>query len=351
MHIRLTTAVVPSFRVEQVRGMFDLPRRGRIVHEWDVTLPLGERRCVSATCDWQIGLIVGPSGSGKTTLGRRLFPRARFHTGYRWPKRRAIVDAFPSHLSARDITQALSSVGFSSPPHWLKPFDHLSTGQKFRCELARVLLEDVPLVVFDEYTSVVDRDAAKVTSAAVAKALRQRGRPRLVALSCHYDIIDWLNPDWVYNTADGSFARRRLRRRPPLTLRIHPASAGAWPLFRGHHYLSAGLHPAARCFVACWNGVPVAFTSFLPMQGRKGVRREHRTVVLPDYQGVGIGNALSEWLGAWLAARGLRFWSVTSHPAMIRHRAKSPRWQLRRFGHVRGGSSAGRLTASFEFVT
>ncbi len=67
------------------------------------------------------------------------------------------------------------------------------------------MLEDAELVIFDEFTSVVDRDAAKISSAAVAKALRRRGRPRLIALSCHYDIIDWLDPDWVYDiTAAGS---------------------------------------------------------------------------------------------------------------------------------------------------
>src|SRR5439155_3212987 len=117
------------------------------------------------------------------------------------------------------------------------------------------------------------------------------------------------------------FARRLLRRRPPIELRIHQATVEAWPVFRGHHYLSASLHRAARCFVATWNGVPVAFTSYLPLAGFRGVKREHRTVVLPDYQGVGIGNTLSEWLGAYLKKNGYRFRSVTSHPAMIRHRA------------------------------
>jgi GNAT superfamily N-acetyltransferase len=225
------------------------------------------------------------------------------------------------------------------------------------------MLEDADTVIFDEFTSVVDRDAAKVSSAAVAKALRRRGRPRLIALSCHYDIVDWLDPDWVYDAAAGTFARRCLRGRPPIRLAVRQAGPAAWRLFRGHHYLSAGLHRAARCFVAAWEGVPVAFTSHLPLAGFRGARREHRTVVLPDYQGVGIGNALSEWLGGHLKARGLRFTSVTSHPAMFRHRCKSPHWRLTRFGHgtahktgnkrvgdLTRTASSGRLTASFEYV-
>jgi ABC-type ATPase with predicted acetyltransferase domain len=226
--ILIESPIEPSFRVEQVRGMFDVPKQDTIRHESHVDIPV-------ENTDWQVGLVVGPSGSGKTTIGRRLFPDALFHTGYAWPEEQAIVDGFPASLDGREITQALSSVGFSSPPHWLKRYAHLSNGQKFRCELARLMLEDADLVLFDEFTSVVDRDAAKVSSAAVAKALRRRGKPRLIALSCHYDIIDWLDPDWIYNTADGSFARRSLQGRPPIELRVHNATAAAWALFRGYH--------------------------------------------------------------------------------------------------------------------
>src|SRR6516165_10445734 len=109
------------------------------------------------------------------------------------------------------------------------------------------MLEDAKVVIFDEFTSVVDRDAAKLSSGAVANALRERRRPQLIAFSCHYDTIDWLEPDWVYNAADGSFGRALLWRRPPIELQIHKATPGAWPLFRGHHYLTGRLHRPARC--------------------------------------------------------------------------------------------------------
>lgn len=356
-HLLIQSPIKSSFRVEQVRGMFDVPNAETIKHEWHVDLPI-------ETKPWQIGLIVGPSGSGKTTIGRRLFPDALFHEGYEWPAEAAVVDGFPSHLDGATITQALSSCGFSSPPHWLKRYSHLSNGQKFRCELARLMLEQADTVVFDEFTSVVDRDAAMVSSAAVAKALRRRGTPRLVALSCHFDIVDWLDPDWVYNVATSKFEWRCLRRRPPVELRIHQATTAAWSLFRGHHYLSANLHRAARCFVATWHDKPVAFTSYLQFVHPRvhNTKREHRTVVLPDYQGVGIGNAVSEWLGAHLKAQGYRFMSTTSHPAMIRHRHRSPLWRVNRLGHVApaGGTSTAtglglsqsisRVTAGCEYI-
>lgn len=358
--ILIESPITPSFRVEQVRGMFDVPNAPSVKHQWHVDLPLEGKQ-------WQIGLIVGPSGCGKTTIGKRLFPDALYHEGYEWPEKQSIVDGFPDGLDGAEITAALSSVGFSSPPHWLKRFSHLSNGQKFRCELARLMLEDADTVVFDEFTSVVDRDAAMVSSAAVAKALRRRGRPRLVALSCHFDIIDWLDPDWVYNVATDSFEWRCLRRRPQIELRIHEATTAAWSLFRGHHYLTASLHKGARCFVATWHDKPVAFTSFMHFAHPKvrQAKREHRTVVLPDYQGVGIGNAVSEWLGSHAKSLGFRFLSTTSHPAMIRHRHRSDKWLVKRLGHVamlgknstmRRGAHLGdsgsynRVTAGCEYV-
>ncbi len=355
-HVVIESPIESSFRVEQIRGMFDVPDRTKIRHEWNVVAPVEDRA-------WAIGLIVGPSGSGKTTLGRRLFPDAKFHEGYDWPETQALVDGFPECLDGKSITQALSSVGFSSPPHWLKRFSHLSNGQKFRCELARLMLDESSLVVFDEFTSVIDRDTAKISSAAIAKAIRRQTRQRFVALSCHYDVVDWLDPDWVLDTASMTFAWRSLQGRPPIRLDIHQADRKAWSMFEGHHYLTRSVSSSAQCFVAAWNDSPVGFTSYVHSVGHFGIKREHRTVVLPDYQGVGIGNRLSEWLGDHLRSQGWRFTSSTSHPAMIQHRAKSEMWSMRSCGRqsvnagqsrnaaaLRKSGSASRITGVFEYL-
>lgn len=356
-----------SFRVQQVLGMFDVPQQETIKHEFKVDIPVED-------IDWQIGLIVGPSGSGKTTIGKRLFPEAYFHERYEWPEEAALVDGFPSHLQGKEITQALSSVGFSSAPHWLKRFAHLSNGQKFRCELARLMLDDRELVIFDEFTSIVDRDAAKISCAAVAKTLRKRKKPKLIALSCHYDIVDWLDPDWVYDTASGEFTRRLLRQRPEIRLEIYKTKTSlAWPYFMGHHYLTKSINKTASSYVAFWNNTLVGFTSNIQHPGMKNAKRAHRTVILPDYQGIGIGNALTEWHGAYLKSLGIKYYSATGHPAFIHHRSNHPHWQMSREpGHrrrtrntgmvIRGSGrlkvraalhktwSGSRITASFLYI-
>ena len=106
-----------------------------------------------------------------------------------------------------------------------------------------------PLVVFDEFTSVVDRNVAQIGSAAVAKAIRGGAiRCRFVAVTCHYDVAEWLEPDWVVDMADRTCTRRRLRR-PEIQLELQPrASVDCWRLFAPHHYLSGSLSSMARCY-------------------------------------------------------------------------------------------------------
>jgi GNAT superfamily N-acetyltransferase len=357
-HIIVESPVADSPRVQQVRGLFDLEPAKVSRLEWQVRLPLEER-------GWNIGLIVGPSGCGKSTIARRLFPEmdplddhGRPAEFARWVGRGAVIDAFPETMPIKDVVALLSAVGFSSPPAWLRPFEVLSTGQQFRVTLA-LLLATTPRgqrIIFDEYTSVVDRTVAQIGSAAVAKTIRQRNQ-QFVAVTCHEDVERWLGPDWVYRPAENVFAWRRLRRRPRVTLDVVRCRTSAWPLFAPHHYLSTSLSRAAVCFLATWHDRPVAFSAWLPLVGAgPKSRREHRTVTLPDYQGIGIGNALSDFVASLWTGLGYRAVSTTTHPAMIRARLHSPHWKMHRApafaarheGKLRHATT--RLTASFTYV-
>src|SRR5205823_11754044 len=142
------------------------------------------------------------------------------------------------------------------------PFRVLSTGQQFRVTLALLLACAEPggLVVCDEYTSVVDRTVAQIGSHALARTVRQRGL-RFIAVTCHEDVEEWLQPDWVYRPAENAFAWRLLRRRPTVELRIARCHHSAWRLFAPHHYLSAQLNRSAACFLCTWRARPVAFSA------------------------------------------------------------------------------------------
>lgn len=152
---------------------------------------------------WNVGLIVGGSGTGKSTIARDVFRDAVWGVGDYVAK--SVIDDMPQGIPLKDIEQMFTSVGFASPPSWLKPYGVLSNGEKMRCDLARALLQaGDKIVVFDEFTSVVNRDVAKTASFAVQKAVRRKGA-RFVAVSCHDDVIEWLMPDWVYNTDEKRF--------------------------------------------------------------------------------------------------------------------------------------------------
>jgi ABC-type ATPase with predicted acetyltransferase domain len=155
--------------------------------------------------DWQIGVIVGRSGTGKSNIAKALWPESYIkefkHSG------EDFLEDFPENCSTEQITKTLGSVGFASPPDWLKRYDNLSQGEKMRADVSRALCLDQDLIVFDEWTSVVDREVAKIASYAVSKAIR-RSKKKFIAVTCHYDVIDWLEPDWVFCTDNMEFVKK-----------------------------------------------------------------------------------------------------------------------------------------------
>ena len=161
--------------------------------------------------EWQVGIIVGRSGSGKTSIAKQLFPDA-YIRGFEYTHK-CVLDDFPEQLETGEITRALCSVGFASPPDWLKSYECLSQGEKMRVDIARALCLDSPLIVFDEFTSVVDREIAKVSAYAISKAVR-RSKKKFIAVTCHYDVVDWLEPDWVFCTDTMEFSRKKEVGRP-----------------------------------------------------------------------------------------------------------------------------------------
>lgn len=189
-----------SFRAQKVKSLFNAENGHSWTHEAD--LPIEDK-------EWQIGLIVGPSGSGKTSLGKQIWPNVAIHDLYSgWDINLPIVDNIAPQKSLNEVTAALSAVGLGDVPSWLRPHGILSNGEQYRAGLARLICDAPNKVVIDEFTSVVDRQIAKIGASAFAKSWRRTKAKQIVLLSCHYDIIEWLQPDWVYDTRTGEVKKK-----------------------------------------------------------------------------------------------------------------------------------------------
>ena len=339
-----------SFKVNKIKSMFDVDF-DIIKKEFDVNIPIENVK-------WNIGLIVGASGSGKSTIAKKVFADFKLFNGFEWAAN-SIVDDFDSKLTPKQIVESLSSVGFSSPPDWLKPFNVLSNGQKMRAELARLILESNQPVIYDEFTSVVDRQVAKIGSSAIQKFVRKNNR-QFIAVSCHYDIEEWLEPDWVYDVNEFKFYRRLLRR-PEIAVGIRKAQQSEWNLFKEFHYLSSEHNNASHKYLAEIDGVSAAWCSVLhfPHPHVKNMKRIHRIVVRPDYQGIGLGTKFMSEIAKMYAKDNYRISLVTSSPAFIHGLIKNNQWVMTRkpgrvsktdrSGVLSGTTSDDRLTATFEF--
>lgn len=179
----------PTFRAKSIVDLFTIDP-GNLAERFAGEIEIEGR-------DWNVGVIVGSSGSGKSTIARECFG-GWLIDGFEYSAA-SVIDDMPKDVSAKDVAAVFTSVGFASPPSWLKPYGVLSNGEKMRVDLARAIMERGDGFAFDEFTSVVDRQVAQTGSAAIAKAVRKRGG-QFVAVTCHRDVIEWLEPDWIYDT-------------------------------------------------------------------------------------------------------------------------------------------------------
>jgi GNAT superfamily N-acetyltransferase len=266
---------------------------------------------------------VGTSGSGKSTILRSL---GATQTASIDPTR-SVIENFSSAERGEEL---LLACGLRTIPAWFRPPTTLSNGEYHRFEMAMSI--DQGITTVDEFTSVVDRDTAKSLAYSVRKYHDQNPGVLYIA-SCHRDIIDWLDPDWVYDTdlqvLDNRRLLHRLGGRPPITLTIRSTGPEMWRYFSKYHYLDTRMSRSVHCYVGLIGDKPVAFHAAIHSTNRDihSYWRGHRTVVLPEFQGMGLGTAFSDAIAQIYVDRGMRYFSKTAHPSFGEHREKSPLWR------------------------
>ena len=270
-----------------------------------------------------IVLIVGTSGSGKTTILKTISQ----HQLITVDKSVTVLENFSTAQKGEEL---LLACGLRTIPAWFRSPATLSNGEYHRFEIALGL--DQGHAIIDEFTSVVDRDTAKSLALSVRRYFDQNPGVLYIA-SCHRDIIDWLNPEWVYDTDLQKLENRRslhrLGTKPELSLTIRSTTPDYWRYFSKYHYLDTKMSRSVHCYVLLLEEKPIAFHAAIHSTNRDihSYWRGHRTVVLPEFQGMGIGTAFSDAIAEIYVSRGLRYFSKTAHPSFGEHREKSSLWR------------------------
>jgi GNAT superfamily N-acetyltransferase len=119
--------------------------------------------------------------------------------------------------------------------------------------------------------------------------------------------------------------------------------------------------PQARCYTALYKNKPIAFIAVVQTHMKVRYYRVTRLVVLPDYQGIGVGKKLLNFVAELYASQTkIPFYILTSNPQIIRGDMRN--WEVTRFGHaskghgstkindeIRGSLSRNRITVSLRY--
>jgi GNAT superfamily N-acetyltransferase len=133
-------------------------------------------------------------------------------------------------------------------------------------------------------------------------------------------------------------------------------------MFRGYHYLNGKLGAGVRCYVALYQNKPIAFIAVACTRMKVKSYRVSRLVVLPDYQGIGVGKRLLNFIAQlYFSQTKLPFYILTSNPQIFRGNLAN--WKITRFGHasrgrgntrineeLRDSLSRNRITVSLQYI-
>lgn len=304
----------------------DIDVESKSIHEFSVDVDL--------ETPWNVGLIVGASGSGKTTLAHEIFGKDCFD--FSIDEKLPVIDQFPEDWNYEQCQSSLNGIGLSQVPCWIRPINTLSNGQKSRAIAALQLSKNDDFVV-DEWTSVVDRTVAKSMSVCLQKHARRIDK-QITAISCHYDVIEWLNPDWIIDCNKQTFVDRRslwrdFKRQEKLHFEIRAINRDSWKYFSKYHYLSDKLPGGhIRLFGLFHEENQIGFQCFAnyvpPRKKDKRLKmHSNRTVIHPDYVGLGLGMKLIEETSA-IMAKEFDVYAKFSSVPVAKAFEKSKNWKL-----------------------
>jgi len=284
----LQSEVFNTFRCQAAANSLDIDVKKKSIHKLEINE-------IKLPKEWNIALIYGASGSGKTTLAKHLFGSDIFNCDL--DENKSIIDQLPKEYNYEQCANILNGIGLNSVPCWIRPIKTLSNGQKARAEAAYLMCKN-DFVLIDEWTSVVDRTVAKAMSVCIHKFAKKHNK-KIILLSCHYDIVEWVKPDWLIDCNKQEFQLPMsedffFKQREKLEFTIKEVGRESWKYFSKYHYLSE-LLPGGKIYLygIFYNENQIGFQCFANYTphkpGTKIIYHSNRTVIHPDYNGLGLG--------------------------------------------------------------
>jgi ABC-type ATPase with predicted acetyltransferase domain len=163
-----------------------------------------ERFIVYDKAEFQIGstdivYITGDSGSGKSVLLKALERDIRQDWGLtciniaeiKPEPGKPLIETVGKTLE--EALELLSKVGLNDAFLFLRTYEQLSDGQKYRYKIAKMIESQAQFWIMDEFAATLDRDTAKIVAYNLQKLARQQGKAVLAATT-HTDLFEDLNP-------------------------------------------------------------------------------------------------------------------------------------------------------------
>ena len=343
IEVILKSDVNKEFRCQVAANSLDIDAEKKAIHHLKINN-------IKIPNEWNVGLVYGNSGSGKTTMIKHLFGNDIFDV--KLDEDKPIINQLPKDMTYEDCVKMLNGIGLNSVPCWIRPVKTLSNGQRARAEAVYLMTKSKDIVFIDEWTSVVDRTVAKAMSLCLYKYAK-RNNKKIILCSCHQDVLEWLQPDWMIDCNKQEFILPEsedffFTKREQLKFEIKEIDRTSWKYFSKYHYLSERL-PGGKLYLygLFYNNNQIGFQCFANYTPhRKGtiiIYHSNRTVIHPDYTGMGLGIKLINETSALLANKikcriMAKFSSTPVYKAMI----KQEQWKYLGFKRIMGKMQSGK---------
>jgi ABC-type ATPase with predicted acetyltransferase domain len=272
----------------------------------DLELKIGPRDIVYVT---------GDSGSGKSVLLNAIVhdlnPREAVKmSDVEIDPEKPLVDTIGK--TVKDGLKLLSKVGLNDAFLFVRRYNQLSDGQKYRYRLAKLIESGAEWWIMDEFCSLLDRDTAKIVAFNVQKLARKLGKA-VVAATTHTDLLEDFAPSVHIHKRFGrevevNYFPNELNDECSLLreMRVEEGSYEDWKKVAGFHYRSHEVAFRQKIFVlkrdneicgaivyVCPNATAQCRNKVFQPRDMKElnekVTRIARVVVHPKYRTIGAG--------------------------------------------------------------